>query len=76
MSESPKGTLETVLVVDDDPAVLALVSKILADADFRALTARDGAEAVALAVKTADRINLLLSDVDMPLMSGQTWAST
>ena len=70
MSESPKGTLETILVVDDDPAVLALVSKILADGDFRVLTARDGAEAVALAGKTADTINLLLSDVDMPLMSG------
>jgi two-component system cell cycle sensor histidine kinase/response regulator CckA len=70
MSDLLKGTLETILVVDDDPGVLALVAKILGDADFRVLTARDGAEAVALAGKTADRIDLLLSDVDMPLMTG------
>jgi two-component system cell cycle sensor histidine kinase/response regulator CckA len=70
MTESLKGMLETILVVDDDAGVLALVAEILRNANFRVLTARDGAEAVALAGKTADRIDLLLSDVDMPLMTG------
>ena len=63
-------TLETILVVDDNAAVLKAVAEILRNANFQVLSARDGADAVELANKTEGRIDLLLSDVDMPLMSG------
>jgi DNA-binding NtrC family response regulator len=63
-------TLETILVVDDNAQVLKLVVEILRFAHFRVLSASDGAGAVELANKTEGRIDLLLSDVDMPLMSG------
>jgi DNA-binding NtrC family response regulator len=67
--EAPAEKLETILVVDDNATVLKLVAEILRNAGFQILSARNGAEANELA-KTAGRIDLLLSDVDMPLMSG------
>ena len=67
---SLKGTLETILVVDDDEAVLGIVVKILKDANFRVLAAASVHAAIKLADETHERIHLLLSDVDMPGMSG------
>ena len=61
---------ETILVVDDNALVLTVVVEILKSAHFKVLSARDGAGAVELANKTKGAIDLLLSDVDMPLMSG------
>lgn len=63
----PQRRSETILVVDDNAKV---VGEILKNADFKVLSAADGAGAVELANKTEGRIDLLLSDVDMPLMSG------
>jgi DNA-binding NtrC family response regulator len=62
--------LETILVVDDDKAVLNVVAKILQGAKFQVLSADNPAGAIKLAKETERRIDLLLSDVDMPLMSG------
>jgi DNA-binding NtrC family response regulator len=64
-----KGALETILVVDDNAEVLRLVVNILGKANFLVLSARSGSEALTLG-KGAGRIDLLLSDVDMPKMSG------
>jgi DNA-binding NtrC family response regulator len=63
-------TLETILVVDDNAMVLKLVVEILRQAHFHVLSARNGPDAVELAKDTEERIDLLLSDVDMPQMSG------
>jgi two-component system cell cycle sensor histidine kinase/response regulator CckA len=76
LPSSLDGTLETVLVVDDNEVVLNLVVAILERANFQVLSARDGADAIELAKKTAGRIDLLLSDVDMPLMSGPDLGET
>jgi DNA-binding NtrC family response regulator len=65
-----EGTLETILLVDDNEAVLALVVSILTQAHFRVLSANSGPSALKLAYETPNRIDLLLSDVDMPAMSG------
>jgi two-component system cell cycle sensor histidine kinase/response regulator CckA len=65
-----KGTLETLLVVDDDNSVLQVVVAILKDANFRVFSAESGATAIKLAGETELEIHLLLSDVDMPQMSG------
>jgi DNA-binding NtrC family response regulator len=70
MPDTLTMTLETILVVDDNAAVLELVGEILKNARFHVLSAPDGAEAIELATKTKGRIDLLLSDVDMPKMSG------
>ena len=65
-----RGKPETILVVDDDPLVLAVVVLILQRSNFNVLFACDGADAVELAEATGEKIDLLLSDIDMPLMSG------
>jgi DNA-binding NtrC family response regulator len=67
---SLEGTLETILVVDDDEAVLTVVVTILKRANFRVLSASSGLAALKLAYETRGAIDLLLSDVDMPAMSG------
>ena len=71
MSAPPlKGTIETILVVDDNEVVLKIVVAILKAQSFQVLSAENGPAALKLAEKTAGTINLLLSDVEMPGMSG------
>jgi DNA-binding NtrC family response regulator len=65
-----KGTLETILVVDNDPAVRKAMVSILERANFRVLSANSGVDAINLAEETAGEIHLLLSEVDVPQMSG------
>lgn len=66
----PPGKLETILVVDDNPSVLRVVVKILEAENFCVLSASSGPSALKLAGETAETIHLLLSDVEMPEMSG------
>ena len=70
MPDSPTKTLETILVVDGDAAVLDAVGTILKQADFHVLSASSGADALTLAAETNGDIHLLLSEVDAPQMSG------
>ena len=70
MSVNLTAKLETILVVDDNDTILKLVVEILNQANFRVLSAGNGAEAIELSTETQGRIDLLLSDVDMPVMSG------
>ncbi len=62
--------LETILVVDDNDTVLKVVVETLRQANFQVLSAGNGADAIELSKETKGRIDLLLSDVDMPAMSG------
>jgi len=61
---------ETILVVDDDPLVLKTVVKILEQAKFQVLSAAGGPQAVMLSEATKQKIDMVLSDVDMEVMSG------
>ena len=70
MPSSLEPTRETILVVDDNEAILEAVVNILKRANFRVLSAVNGADAIRLGKETVGRIDMLLSDVDMPLMSG------
>jgi DNA-binding NtrC family response regulator len=63
-------TLETILVVDDNAMVLKVVVEALRHAHFQVLSADNGPDAIELAKDTEGRIDLLLSDIDMPQMSG------
>lgn len=70
MTELQKKKLETILVVDDNKEVRDMVVLVLGEANFRVLSAGGGLAAIKLADGTADKIDLLLSDVDMPKISG------
>ena len=70
------GQLETILVVDDNESVLSVVVALLKRANFQVLSADNGANAIELAKETEGQIDLLLSDVDMPLMSGPDLGET
>src|ERR1700744_4294647 len=61
------GQMKTILVVDDDAAILALVSKMLSENDkYRVLTAKSGVEGLEQSRNFKGEITLLLSDVQMP----------
>ncbi|MEQ1832846.1 MAG: ATP-binding protein [Candidatus Eisenbacteria bacterium] len=62
--------LETVLVVEDEPLVRDLAVRSLAQAGFRVLEAGDGETALARAAAWTGHIDLLLTDVRMPGMTG------
>jgi CheY-like chemotaxis protein len=66
---------ETILVVEDEPAVRALTQRILQSAGYRVLTAADGAEALQRLEQLADPLDLLLTDVVMPGMNGRELAT-
>ncbi len=61
---------ETVLVVEDAPAVRELAVRALAEAGYQVLQAHHGREALAVAARAAGPVHLLLTDVVMPDMSG------
>ena len=62
--------LPVVLVAEDEPTIRAMVVRWLRDRGYRVLEAPDGPTALALAAAPEVRIDLLLSDVVMPEMSG------
>jgi CheY-like chemotaxis protein len=58
-----------ILVVDDDPALLALTQKILSDAGHSVDTAANGAEALAI-LESKPAYDLVVTDLYMPIMAG------
>lgn len=63
--------IETILLVDDEDDLRELAQEILEGQGYRVLAARDGADAVAVAERHAGQIDLLLTDVVMPRMTGR-----
>ena len=64
-----RGT-ETILVVEDDPALRELTRRILADLGYRVIAAEGGEAALAVAEGEKGEIHLLLTDLVMPRMNG------
>ena len=61
---------ETILIVEDEPALLSLTRRMLERMGYAVLTAGTPAEAMRQAEQHGRKIHLLLSDVVMPEMSG------
>jgi PAS domain S-box-containing protein len=82
-TESPKlqpqaqaAVKRTVLVVEDEDSLRALISGLLAKNGYKVLTASAGPEALEIAQKAGGSIHLLLTDVVLPGMSGPSLATT
>lgn len=64
----------TILVVDDDRSILGLLENTLTSAGYRVLTADGGWNAVQVYENASDRVDLLLTDVIMPDLTGPVLA--
>jgi PAS domain S-box-containing protein len=69
----PRGA-ETLLVAEDDPMVRGLLRCVLKGAGYNLLEAESGTEALRLAQEAEVPIDLLITDVVMPQMSGRELA--
>jgi two-component system cell cycle sensor histidine kinase/response regulator CckA len=62
---------ETILLVEDEEVVREMALEILQECGYRVLPAKDGPEALELALQLDGEIHLMLTDVVMPRMSGR-----
>lgn len=69
VEEIPGGT-ETILLVEDEQMLLSLVKELLEGHGYKVLTAHDGAEAVDTYERLGSEIDLVLTDIGLPKLSG------
>lgn len=61
---------QTILLVDDEVLIRDFFEKILQTAGYQVITAGNGQEGLTLYQKNREQIDLVLSDIDMPCMTG------
>ena len=64
------GTGATILVVEDDRLVAQLARTVLADAGYEVLLASTGEEALALGARPGRRLDIVLTDINLPGVDG------
>lgn len=68
---APRGGSETILLVEDEAVVRGLARRILEQAGYSVVEASRGDEALRFCAEHAAEVDLLLTDVVMPEMSGK-----
>jgi CheY-like chemotaxis protein len=71
-----RGKGETVMIVDDDQAILELTTGLLTHYGYKVVTAKNGADAIALYARHKDLIKIVIMDMMMPVMDGPTAIKT
>ena len=70
--EAPRSSAsagETILLVEDEPALRRVATRVLAKSGYRVLTAADGREALEM-LEQQPRVDLVITDVVMPRLGG------
>ena len=65
---------ETILLVEDDPALRKMAAEVLRDTGYKVVTAQSGTEAIKVAAQHHGPLDVLLTDVVMPGMTGRELA--
>jgi PAS domain S-box-containing protein len=66
----PEGNGELILVIDDENAIREVASETLNAFGYRAISANDGAEAIAVFAAHRDEVRVVITDMMMPYMDG------
>ena len=66
----PKGKGETILIVDDEAAIVSATRKMLEMHGYRVETASNGREALTIFTRNDHAVELVLTDIMMPVMDG------
>jgi CheY-like chemotaxis protein len=66
----PEGNGELILVIDDEAAIREITKETLQAYGYKAMTANDGAEGVALVAMNRKTIKVVITDMMMPVMGG------
>ena len=69
LDASPRGA-GTVLLAEDEASVRRILARTLRDAGYRVIEAPDGAEALRLGRQQLAQVDAVVTDVDMPRLSG------
>jgi len=67
----PGSECQTILLVDDDVAMLGMTRKMLQNAGYKVISVERPSEAINLVKTNPARIDLLLTDLVMPEMNGK-----
>ena len=74
--ELPTGHGETILIVDDESPIREVATAVLSKSGYNVLAADDGPAALALFVQQPKEIDVVLTDLVMPIMNGLVLART
>lgn len=66
----PRGQNELILLVDDEEPIRAVARKVLERFGYRVLLAANGAEAVSLYAQPQNKVDVVITDMAMPIMDG------
>jgi two-component system cell cycle response regulator CpdR len=64
------GCMSRVLIADDEDSMRTLVARAIATDGHATVTAQDGAEALEILTREDGAFDLLLTDIQMPVMDG------
>lgn len=73
--DSDHDKKETILLVEDDPALLKLLHRMLKNLNYQVITAQSAGSAIDISGKHPGVIHLLLTDVILPGMDGSKLAA-
>jgi len=74
-ASAPRGLGETVVVAEDEDALRVLVGKVLVGSGYDVIAGRNGVEALEAVRARGGRVDVLLTDVVMPRMTGTELAT-